>query len=433
LRFALAVATVSLLLTGTSAAASPLALPRVQHSPVADEAHPPLWVAQYDDPAGQDDRAHAIVASPEGSKVFVTGFSNGPARVYDTLAYDATTGEQLWEAGGRTGTAYAAAVGADGKLVFVTGSGGTVAYDASTGATVWANVAPETDIAASADSSTVFTVGASQTAAYRASDGKRLWVSTGGPSMFLGLSPDGTKVFVSGHVNSYRDFFSTVAYDSSDGEMLWQSTDPVGRFRNDLRALSVSPDGSKVFLAGWFIGYSGDHNYVVIARNARTGTQAWVSRWDGGANGRRDDAYAMAVSPDGSKVFVTGRSKGVSSYDYATVALDAAKGGKLWVARADVGSKDDAYAVGVSPDGRTVFVSGRSGSSDGPFDYVTIAYQASSGAELWTARYAGAPGSEHGATALFVSSGGSRVFVTGGSEEPGHGEDYVTLAYDAAR
>src|SRR5262249_26928756 len=146
---------------------------------------------------------------------------------------------------------------------------------------------------------------------------------------------------------------------------------------------------------------------------------------------RRDDAYAMVVSPDGSEVFVTGRSHSYSSYDFATVAFDAATGDKLWTARADGGSKDDAYAIGVGPDGRTVFVTGRSGNPTVPFDYMTIAYKASSGDMLWSDRYVGAPGSEHGATALWISTDGCRVYVTGGSEDPGHGEDYLTMAYDA--
>ena len=42
------------------------------------------------------------------------------------------------------------------------------------------------------------------------------------------------------------------------------------------------------------------------------------------------------VSPDGSKVFVTGYSVGsASGYDYATVAYDASTGSELWVKRYD--------------------------------------------------------------------------------------------------
>jgi hypothetical protein len=59
------------------------------------------------------------------------------------------------------------------------------------------------------------------------------------------------------------------------------------------------------------------------------GTQLWLSRYDGpGAND--DDAaaaVAMAVSPDGTKVFVTGASWGsTSKSDYATVAYNPSTG-----------------------------------------------------------------------------------------------------------
>jgi hypothetical protein len=50
------------------------------------------------------------------------------------------------------------------------------------------------------------------------------------------------------------------------------------------------------------------------------------------------------------------------------------------------------YALGVSPDGTTVFVSGTSIGRDGSFDYATVAYDASTGHGLWLARYNG-PGS----------------------------------------
>jgi hypothetical protein len=46
----------------------------------------------------------------------------------------------------------------------------------------------------------------------------------------------------------------------------------------------------------------------------------WVNRYNGTGNGI-DQPRALAISRDGSRVFVTGRSSGESTaYDYATVA-----------------------------------------------------------------------------------------------------------------
>ena len=58
-------------------------------------------------------------------------------------------------------------------------------------------------------------------------------------------------------------------------------------------------------------------------------------RYDGPASSR-DLVRSLAVSRDGSTVFVTGESLGVGTgYDYATVAYDAARGDEIWTTRHD--------------------------------------------------------------------------------------------------
>jgi hypothetical protein len=73
-------------------------------------------------------------------------------------------------------------------------------------------------------------------------------------------------------------------------------------------------------------------------------------------------ASAVAVSPDGSRVFVTGIRDGgrATGADYATVACSAATGRQLWASRYNgpANGDDGANAVGVSPSGRSVFVTG---------------------------------------------------------------------------
>ena len=49
-------------------------------------------------------------------------------------------------------------------------------------------------------------------------------------------------------------------------------------------------------------------DYVTIAYGAADGTWAWTKRYDGRMDAI-DDAAANAVSPDGSRVFVTGTSE----------------------------------------------------------------------------------------------------------------------------
>ena len=163
------------------------------------------------------------------------------------------------------------------------------------------------------------------------------------------------------------------------------------------------------------------------------GSQLWVQRYNGPGNSF-DAASSVAVSPGGSRVFVTGASQGArSGPDYATVAYSAVTGARLWAARYNGpgNGSDAASAVAVSPGGGRVFVTGASqGTRSGP-DYATVAYSAVTGARLWAARYNGPGNGSDAASAVAVSPGGSRVFVTGASRGATT-TGYLTVAYSAA-
>ena len=87
----------------------------------------------------------------------------------------------------------------------------------------------------------------------------------------------------------------------------------------------------------------------------------------------------MAVSPDGSTVYVTGTSEarpaqGVAYSRIVTIAYSAATGSQLW--RADYGVRKQnstAVALAVSPDGSTVFVTGNNQRRNGSY-LATVAY-----------------------------------------------------------
>lgn len=112
----------------------------------------------------------------------------------------------------------------------------------------------------------------------------------------------------------------------------------------------------------------------------------------------------------------------------------ASSGTVLWAARTKVGQIGWAAAVGVSPDGARVYVTGSRQKAGKSFDYITLAYDAATGAELWSARYNGPLHNADLAEEIKVSPDGSRVFVTGRSRGAPRrrGFDYATVAYDAA-
>src|SRR5262249_26243352 len=125
---------------------------------------------------------------------------------------------------------------------------------------------------------------------------------------------------------------------------------------------------------------------------------------------------------------------GTTGTDYATVAYDASTGARLWVKRYDGRAYNDDYAYGlaVSPDGATMFVTGRSRRLATYYDYATGAYDTGTGAKLWTKRYNGAANDEDQANDVAVSPDSSTVFVTGYSLGSGTGYDYATVAYAAS-
>jgi outer membrane protein assembly factor BamB len=162
---------------------------------------------------------------------------------------------------------------------------------------------------------------------------------------------------------------------------------------------------------------------------AAAGAQLWVKHYMGPSD-YSDAATSVAASPTGDTVFVTGASPGVGPvFDYATIAYDAATGAQLWARRYNGpgtgGSK--AASVAVSPDGDTVFVTGSSAGASSGQDYATIAYDAATGAQLWVSRYSSPGNQDDAATSLVVSPSGDTAFVTGHS-----GRYYATVAYNAA-
>jgi hypothetical protein len=79
---------------------------------------------------------------------------------------------------------------------------------------------------------------------------------------------------------------------------------------------------------------------------------------------------------------VTGISAGITSsdfpFDYATVAYDTSSGRGLWLDRHNgpANRSDVPYDMAVSPDGSKVFVTGSSDCKNSGTDYLTLAYSA---------------------------------------------------------
>src|SRR5215475_14405928 len=264
--------------------------------------------------------------------------------------------------------------------------------------------------------------------------------SNTGDASSVAVSPDGGRVFVTGVSQGSTSGldYATVAYNAATGARLWVTRySGPGNGYDTASSVAVSPGGRTVFVTGESQGSTSGLDYATVAYNAATGARLWVTRYNGPGDGE-DGAKSVAVSPGGGVVFVTGYSQGTaaaSGLDYATVAYNAATGARLWVTRYDGpgNGRDFAHALAVSPGGGTVFVTGQS-KAGAQGDYATVAYNAATGAQLWAALYHGPATGQDAAFSVAVSPGGGAVYVTGASKATASGLDYeyATVAYNAA-
>jgi DNA-binding beta-propeller fold protein YncE len=251
------------------------------------------------------------------------------------------------------------------------------------------------------------------------------------------VSPDGSTVYVTGEdqgVGGTGFDLITIAYDAATGTKTWfQRWSGPGSDGGE--AVAVSPDGATVVVAGASdqADENADYSYVAVAYDAVTGERLWVRRY-AGPGIAQDHAYALAFSPDGTGVYVTGNSEGTTGPDYGTVAIDTATGAKLWARRYDgpVSGQDYARSVAVSPDGSAVFITGFSLGANDVYDFATNAYDAATGATIWTKRYDDPQGNWDAGTSVVVDPDGTQVYVTGNSTDSTGYADMTTFAYDSA-
>jgi DNA-binding beta-propeller fold protein YncE len=429
-----------------------------------------LWLARYGHPPNSVGYAQSVGASPDGSQVFVAGSGAGAAAV----AYDAATGAQHWASPTGLSNGGFLGVSPDGSRVFVTGTSKngngllritTRAFDAATGAVQWTaiyhgqgtvNDAPQA-LAVSPDGWRVFVTGTTTdvngipryiTVAFDASTGARRWAASysvqhlSARAAAVAVSPLGTQVFVTGGSAgpTGQASFATVSYDAATGARQWVAryTAAPGR-ASGAAAVAVSPDGSTVYVAGTARvrqGQASPQNMAAVAYTTATGTKRWVALYPGTANPQDFGVatVAMALSPDGSGVFVTGQGNAHGTTNYTTVAFEAASGAQRWAGQAPLNGFGLPRGIAVDPSGTEVFVTGYTTAGlapSGATGYATVAYDSATGAERWTRLYPGPVAGFSEATGVAVSPDGSRVFVTGGATGPDpHTEiNYTTLAY----
>jgi hypothetical protein len=288
--------------------------------------------------------------------------------------------------------------------------------------------------------------------------GEQLWVARDGFTYGYGywstadvaVAPDGETVFVTGQYELYEGgewvyhHLAVMAYGASDGARRWirfydgprgAGFDTNGGFGGP-REIAVDPTGETLFVVGfsdhkaWVTGQSPTPNsdYVTLALEADTGARRWVQRYDGPGRGE-DVAEALALTPDGGTVIVTGKSQGATGPDAATIAYRASDGARLWLRRVEDPRHNRAIDVAVAPNGNRAVVVGSRTTTEGGRDIAVTAYGVATGKALWTRSYAGSAGRQDDGIGVAISDEPA-AYVTGFAREDATGQDIVTLAYD---
>lgn len=327
--------------------------------------------------------------------------------------------------------------------------------------------------AASADGATVFAAGYSQSAAgdldglvlaTEAATGATAWTrryagaaDASDAFVDVALSLDGSRVYAVGSRDASAQAgmgdMLVAALDAGSGELLW-ATAYDGGGKDAALALAVGPAhpeaaaGSDiVYVTGQSDGEGTDA--VTEAFEGPTGAIRWTDRF-AEAEGfvPWDSTDDIAVSADGTRVFVAGSTYNGTTHTYDGLVI-AYESGMLDDEERQVGGErgwvqllPKATVYRVLATGDSVVVAGKTwrdlSSPVGGFeqsDLLAAGLEAETGEVRWTDRYSGASPTmgENLATAIAGSADPGRVYVAGiASGVTDADEDMVVIAYDVA-
>lgn len=393
--------------------------------PAAAEPRRPVWTSLYRGPHQGLDEPRAIGVSPNGRVVFVSGVHHVVGRFDEvTIAYHADSGRTLWVAvyGGRAPRRVVAlAVSPLGDRIFVTSS---VYHPRSTGRDI-------------------------VTSAYSGHSGKRLWIRRydgAGPlpgnDEPVAIVPDesGRRVYVAG--TSFEDgveSLTAIAYNAATGHAAWikhLSRDPGNDYSREPYAGATSVALSPTRPILYVTGFTTD-SYVIhattIALRTRTGTTKWIS--DHTVPSSFFTPTAVAVSPGGDQVYITGPAGGTNGvpFETVTVAHSADDGSVAWE-RARPGLYSPIVAS-VSPVGGRVVIAGSGPGyedlSGASLDHwVVVCYGPRTGRRLWQRYFGGQAGiASETPYAIVTSRAMRRVYVIGSIASRGKHDWWAVVAY----
>ncbi len=236
------------------------------------------------------------------------------------------------------------------------------------------------------------------------------------------VSPDGKHVYVAGSID---DALVVFARDGSTGELTWveRQADNSGSVDglDGASAVAVSPDGRHVYVTG-----SDDNALAVFSRNASTGALTFVEfHQDSPSTDGLAGALDVVVSPDGAHVYAAGPGDdAVAVFERTTDPSDTNFGTLSFVEThvdglGGVGGLAGAAALAFSPDGTNLYVAGPDDNAVAVFSRNTDPSDNDFGKLTFVEFQQDSPSTDGlaGALDVTVSPDGAHVYVAGSVDD----------------
>ena len=220
-------------------------------------------------------------------------------------------------------------------------------------------------------------------------NGQQAWAA-----LYLGTSDDFAEevvvdaagnVYVCGAAWGSGYDFILIKYDAN-GHQAWARAYDGPSSGYDIAARLVVDNAGFVYVTGWSPGTNFVTDFATIKYDA-AGSQLWVARYEGPGSGE-DNPHGLGVDAVGN-VYVTGSSVGVDNQYHIATLKYAPDGTQLWVRRYTGPANGNDYSRALAVDGAgNVYVEGHSDTAPGPTpptEVVTLSYD-SAGTQRWVAR-----------------------------------------------